>query len=231
MGNTPRLNLKKPAGLEYVNVADLNENSDKIDAAVGAVEDKATTHLADMASQELGKGASLVGVHDAGNLFTSTTVEGALKEAITQANAAFTSASNGKSAVSAAITGVDPKVVVPADPSFAQLATAIGQIETGKKWASGIASFNAETFTVDGLPFEPQLIFVRDNKNSQTAPSHAVYYSTSYGVTNFYRGTAGGAQTNGFSVKKNGDYYSFTCMTTGMLTPLPFKAEWIAIGK
>lgn len=47
MDNTPRLNLKKPAGLEYVNVADLNENSDKIDAAVGAVEEKVTTHEAD----------------------------------------------------------------------------------------------------------------------------------------------------------------------------------------
>lgn len=89
------------------------------------------THSADMASQELGKGASLVGVHDASNLFTATTVEGALKEAITQANAAFTSASNGKNAIKNAITGTDPKVVVPLNPTFAQLATAIGTIKTG----------------------------------------------------------------------------------------------------
>ncbi|PIC72441.1 hypothetical protein [Sporosarcina sp. P17b] len=39
MENTPRLDLKKPAGIEYVNVADLNENSDKIDAAVGELKD------------------------------------------------------------------------------------------------------------------------------------------------------------------------------------------------
>ena len=129
-----------------------------------------------MASQELGKGASLVGVHDAGALFTSTTVEGALKEAISKANSAFTSASNGKSAVSAAITGIDPTVVIPPNPSFSDLGSAIGRIKVGIEFfemtavtsggtqspvlgANG-ASANSFTYTINtkDIPFSPKLI-------------------------------------------------------------------------
>jgi len=46
-------------------------------------------------------------------------------------NMAFQSASNGKEAIKAAITGVDPEVTIPNDATFQQLANAIGQIETG----------------------------------------------------------------------------------------------------
>lgn len=61
----------------------------------------------------------------------------AVKAAMDKADAAFTSASNGKQTVGNAITGVDPNVTIPTDPTFNDLATAIGQISTGKKWASG----------------------------------------------------------------------------------------------
>lgn len=93
-------------------------------------------HSADLTSQEVGKGASLIGVNDSTGLFTATNVEGALKEAIEKANSAFTSASNGKQLVGNAITGVDNSVVIPTDPTFQQLADGIGQISTGKKWVS-----------------------------------------------------------------------------------------------
>jgi hypothetical protein len=46
-------------------------------------------------------------------------------------NMAFQSASNGKTLIKNAITGVDPGVTIPTDATFAQLADAIGQIETG----------------------------------------------------------------------------------------------------
>lgn len=54
-----------------------------------------------------------------------------IKAAQDKADLAFQSASNGKTLIKNAITGVDPEVTIPSDATFAQLATAIGQIETG----------------------------------------------------------------------------------------------------
>ena len=54
-----------------------------------------------------------------------------LKDAKDKADQAFMQASNGKAAIKAAITGVDPEVTIPTDATFAQLAAAIGQIQTG----------------------------------------------------------------------------------------------------
>lgn len=96
----------------------------------------------------------------------------AVKSAYDRAEAAFTSASNGKTAIKQAVAGVDPRVVVPADPSFAQLATAVGQIQTGKKHAFGTVSVTPfGNYTdldgvrvttgqaiVSGLTFRPTLI-------------------------------------------------------------------------
>jgi hypothetical protein len=55
----------------------------------------------------------------------------AVNEAQDKADKAFQSASDGKTAIKNAITGVDPTVPIPTDATFAQLAAAIGQIETG----------------------------------------------------------------------------------------------------
>ena len=53
-------------------------------------------------------------------------------DAVSQkADQAFQSASNGKTAIKAAITGVDPEVTIPTDATFSELAAAIGQIKTG----------------------------------------------------------------------------------------------------
>ena len=47
MQETPNLKLKKPDLTDYVNVSDLNENADAIDAAVTLNKDNLTTHKAE----------------------------------------------------------------------------------------------------------------------------------------------------------------------------------------
>ncbi len=107
--------------------------ADDFAVIVGEVGDKADKtyvdeHLADLSSQAAGKGASLVGIQDAAGLFTSMNAEGALREAMEKANSAFQSASDGKTAVAAAITGKG--VQASGSDTFAQLATKINQITT-----------------------------------------------------------------------------------------------------
>lgn len=58
-------------------------------------------------------------------------IDAAIKDASDKADAAFTQADNGKSAIKSAIVGKDPDITIPTDATFAQLATAIGQIQTG----------------------------------------------------------------------------------------------------
>ena len=66
-------------------------------------------------------------------------IDAAIKEAQDKATQAFTQASNGKEAIKAAITGIDPTVTIPTDATFQQLATAIGQIETGEDTSDATA--------------------------------------------------------------------------------------------
>lgn len=90
-------------------------------------------------------------------------------------NELFTSVSNGKTAVAAAITGKG----VPASGSdtFSQLATKIGQIQTGAQSASGITTTGASVggyfpLEVSGLTFKPNIIvFRRNDPNIQYAAS------------------------------------------------------------
>lgn len=53
-----------------------------------------------------------------------------VKQAYDRAEEAFTSASNGKQAIKSAITGIDPEVVIPVNPTFADLSLAIGNISS-----------------------------------------------------------------------------------------------------
>lgn len=158
---------------------------DNLVVAINEIKQLLATHLADMASQEIGKGASLVGVHDADSLFSATTVEDALKEAITKANSAFTSASNGKTDI-ATVTGLPatandtfPQLKthiqnaknkgaanltakgVPASgtDTLNSIMTKIGQISTGKKSAEGtqVKASNAP-FQISGLSFMPRMV-------------------------------------------------------------------------
>ncbi|MEC2342985.1 phage tail protein [Paenibacillus barengoltzii] len=93
-----------------------------------------------------------------------TAAKGDLVSAI---NELFTSASNGKTAVAAAITGKG----VPASGSdtFSQLATKIGQIVTGKKSASGTATTNSfSRFSISGLDFRPDIVFWQSTNHPDT---------------------------------------------------------------
>lgn len=86
----------------------------------------------------------------------SSLLTSAKGNAVAAINELFTSASNGKTAVAAAITGKG----VPATGSdtFAQLATKIGQISTGAKYATGTASVSGSSITISGLSFVPKVI-------------------------------------------------------------------------
>jgi hypothetical protein len=72
------------------------------------------------------------GIGDKTTLQTTnnTTIVGAINEL-------FTNVSDGKSLVGGAITDVDPNVLIPTEPTFQELANAIGGISSGKKLASG----------------------------------------------------------------------------------------------
>lgn len=111
---------------------------------------------------------------------TMAATPSAVKKAMDKANEAFTSASNGKKLVGEAITGVDPDVTIPTEPSFAELATAIGQISTGKKWASGsIKDKHAPSWDSDfsystiPLDFKPSVIVVHTPSETKTPPGYA----------------------------------------------------------
>lgn len=98
---------------------------------------------------------------------TSKTASGAITEL-------FINVDSGKNAISGAITDVDSSVVIPTNPTFEDLASAIGNISTGKKWASGtlLSSASALSYiqngtsqsryplTVTGLNFTPKFIYI-----------------------------------------------------------------------
>jgi len=98
--------------------------------SVNELQQEVDEHKADIMSQEVGKGADMIGLPDPNGLFTATTVRGALEEL-------FTSVSDGKNLIGGAITDVDPSIIIPPNPTFQQLGDAIRQISTGQKWASG----------------------------------------------------------------------------------------------
>ena len=93
----------------------------------------------------------------------------AVKTVMDRANEAFTSADNGKKAIRQAIIGVDDGVNVPTNPSFDELAKAIGGISTGVKFAEGVSNliygdyhedFRDKVLYIEisGLDFEPELL-------------------------------------------------------------------------
>ena len=89
--------------------------------SVDAVSGELTTHKADDAL--IKHNAKQIGLEDIDNLFTAVNLESGMKEL-------FTNVSSGKDLVGGAITGVDPSVVIPTDPTFQNLADAVGGIST-----------------------------------------------------------------------------------------------------
>lgn len=142
-------------------ITELKNNLDSLDEATGNSFTQITNTFNDLAQivsehqAETTQNAHLaknIGIEDTAGNFTATELEGAMSEL-------FTNVSNGKSLVGGAITDVDPNVVVPTDPTFQDLADGIGQISTGKKWASGTVTVTS-SFSITGLNFRPsKLLF------------------------------------------------------------------------
>lgn len=100
---------------------------------------------------------------------TSKIVSGAITEL-------FTNVSDGKNAISGAITDVDSNVVIPTNPTFGDLASAIGNISTGKKWASGSITSTSTGYglKVNSLTFKPRYVIIIATMSNDVS-SIAVY--------------------------------------------------------
>lgn len=104
----------------------------------------------------------------------------AVKTVMDRANEAFTSADNGKKAIRQAIIGVDDGVNVPTNPSFDELAKAIGGISTGARFAYGVEQSkngafennyyksDRTTVEVSGLDFKPTIVMIFDGRRIVT---------------------------------------------------------------
>lgn len=130
-----------------------------------ALSQTVTTHLAEKASLTKAGHVQLSNATNS-NSETLAATPKAIKAAMDRADAAFTSADNGKTAVRSAVIGVDPSVEIPINPSFADLAGAIGGISTGKKWASGEFPAEQGDGIVSGLPFRPSLVIMYSTNSS-----------------------------------------------------------------
>lgn len=161
-------------GTRFVEIHPVTKASNVFGADGKSIAQKVDEHQAEKASlTKVGHVQLNSAVNSTSEILAATPK--AVKQAYDRADAAFTSASNAKTELTTAITGVDPDVVIPPDPTFPDLATAIGQISTGKKWASGTflgTSAYSSTFTnvtggsqsrntmeVNGLDFTPSVVF------------------------------------------------------------------------
>lgn len=148
---TTNFNLEKPLQNEYFDIDIQNGNMDIIDSELK----NTNIRIDELASNEVEKGASKIGIHDADSNFIATDVEGALSEL-------FTNVSNGKNSIATAITDVDNSLNPSGSDTFTQLADTIKNISIGKKFANGTlyvggASNNA---LVTGLDFKPNVVLV-----------------------------------------------------------------------
>jgi hypothetical protein len=123
----------------------------KLSDEAGQMKDKVNSHLNDIANKtDEAKGAALIGMKPITGL-TGDNVRTAMQNLFQYAN-------DGKTAVANAVTAKG----VSASPTdtFSVLATKIGQINTGKRIATGSVSLSGSTATVNNLSFKPsQVIF------------------------------------------------------------------------
>lgn len=99
------------------------------------------------------------------NNLTSTAIDKALSA--NMGRELFQSVSNGKDLIATAIT--DKGGSASGSDTFGELASAIGQISSGKKWASGSTSAGGSTLSVRGLPFKPGVFFCKRTGSDSTS--------------------------------------------------------------
>lgn len=114
--------LKGDPGTDGTNGVDGIDGTDGTDGVDGADGLTVSVNGVTQVDGDITLGASNIGITDSGEHFTATNIEGALSEL-------FTSVSDGKTLVAAAIT--DKGVTTAATDSFSTMATNIGAIVTG----------------------------------------------------------------------------------------------------
>lgn len=108
------------------------------------------SQLADLASQDENKGASLVGF--SANEMTATNVREGILEAFMLGN-------SRKQDLVDKLLLLDPNLPIMHESTWEEILLAINQVSTGKKWASGTAKSSASrVLTVRGLNFKPSKI-------------------------------------------------------------------------
>lgn len=155
---------------------DLEKELQSLQKRLGNLDDLSTDEKSSLVAS-INKVIKLIDEHQAdeaahgiGNKSTlKTTNKTTLVAAI---NELFTNANDGKTAVASAVTNKG----VQASPSdtFSQLAAKIGQISTGKKWASGSMVLGDEQ-EIGGLKFKPSIILVLPKGTSQHNTSYALF--------------------------------------------------------
>lgn len=146
-------------------------------------------------------------------------------------NAAFQSASDGKTAIANAITGVDPDITIPDNPTFAQLAAAIGNISTGLQVALGSMQEYTIPSTIEGTtPFRPKIVIIYNfgsglsNFNMGVYVSPEITENTTQQISDSANGIGGtlSRRANPFTITDTG----FSMINSGAVTNL----KWIALG-
>lgn len=143
-----------------------------------------------------------ISITDSTGKFVAVDVENALKEVMDKANSAFQSANDGKTSVSSAITakGVTAS---PAD-TFPILATKIGQINTGKRFRTGVVQYGDLSPAVNHIGtssntlISKQQIIVND---LDFEPSIVLFYTISHQSSAYTTAYIAGSHPNVRSVK------------------------------
>lgn len=145
-------------------------------------------------------------------------------------NECFQSASDGKTAIANAITGVDESITIPDNPTFAQLAALIGQLG-GMNVATGSMNIYTIPATIEGTtPFRPKIVIVYNFGSGLSNFNMGVYVSpditgvTTQQITDSANGIGNtlSRRANAFTVTDTG----FSMINTGAATDL----KWIALG-
>ena len=165
-------------------------------------------------------------------------LETTTKESLVAAiNECFQSASNGKTAISGAITAKDSSVTIPTNPTFAQLAAAIAQISTMKVATGTINQYTSPGGNISGeTTFRPRIVFFKNNQTGDTNDNVGLYIDCAY--FNFVKGASdpqtltvnfnkwgydgGGSANDVFTITDTG----WSINTGGLATNIC----WIAIG-
>lgn len=146
-------------------------------------------------------------------------------------NECFQSASDGKTAIATAITGVDESITIPDNPTFAQLAALIGQISTGMQVAIGSIQDFTIPATISGeTPFQPKIVIVYNFGSGLSNFNMGVYVSpevtgvTSQQISDSANGIGNklSRRANAFTITENG----FSMVNSGAAVNL----KWIALG-